>query len=76
MFSTFWLDLCRMLLLQFIEPSVGFINTPYEVQESAGQQLVTVGVVLGQLYHQVFLSLSTLDNTATGEYSHTIVEFI
>ena len=51
-----------------IEPAVGFINAFYEVEESAGMQLVTVGVDAGQLPLQISLLLSTLDDTATSEY--------
>ena len=54
-------------MLLKIDPAVGFISVP-EVEESAGSQFVTVGVVAGQLAGQISLLLSTLDDTATGEY--------
>ena len=55
-------------MLLKIDPTVGFGDAFYEVEESAGMQLVTVGLVAGQLPPQISLLLSTLDDTATGEY--------
>ena len=57
-----------VIILLPLETLVGFLNTPYEVQESEGFQVVTIGLISGQLNAQIALFLSTLDDTATGEH--------
>ena len=66
---TFSVDSCTCLItLPLLENLVGFLNTPYEVNEPHGSETVTVGVISGQLSSQIALLLTTRDGTATREY--------
>ena len=56
-----------MVILHVLENVVGFIDTPYEVQESEGFGLVRIGVISGELSALVVLFVGTRDDTATGE---------
>ena len=64
----FDLYLRLVVILHTLENVVGFINTPYEVQESERMCLVRVGMISGQLNTRVALLLNTRDDTATGEF--------
>ena len=46
------------------EVVIGFIDPPYQVNESDGSVNLTIGVLTGILQRQVVLSLSTSDDTA------------
>ena len=50
-----------------VENLIGFLNTPYEVNEEGGSLAIVIGVISGQLLSQVAMILSTRDGTATGE---------
>ena len=46
------------------EVVIGFIDPPYQVNESDGSVNLTIGVLTGNLQRQVVLRLSTSDDTA------------
>ena len=45
---------------------IGFLGSPYSVNESAGELNVQVGVISGSLQTNIVLNLSTTDITAIG----------
>ena len=51
----------------YVEVVIGFIDAPYEVNETDGVANVTVGVVRGQLMREVVVELSFSDGTAIGK---------
>ena len=46
---------------------IGFLGSPYSVNESVGVLAVQVGVISGSLQRDVVLNLSTTDATAIGK---------
>jgi hypothetical protein len=62
--------LCHLLCL-FLEPPfrIGFDMSEYTVSENDGSLSVSVRVISG-VAQAVLLSLTTVDGSATGEYSH------
>ena len=55
--------------IPYVEVVIDFIDAPYEVNETDGVAIVTVGVLRDQLMREVVVELSFSDGTAIGKHA-------